>query len=148
MAIDLNGFANDLRVSTEMVLPDGITNDDHCTPRVRRSFFRKKSAAENRADAENIKITGGGQSPENALRLRDAGERHVVVVVAENSGKSFSALGEVAKVGIRKWRGGITVAIATVDSDKVACVSGSGDWIQQGSADPTEHGSIRGDSER
>ncbi len=98
MAIDLNRFADNLRVSTEMVLPDGITNNDRCMPRVRRSLLRKECAAENRADANDIKITGGGESPENALRLRDAGERHVVVVIAENSGKSFSALGEVTKV--------------------------------------------------
>jgi hypothetical protein len=148
MAIDLNRFADDLRISREMVLPDGVTDNDHCSPRARRSFLRKKSAAENRVDAENVKVTGGGQSPVNALRLRNAGERHVVVVPAENSGKSFSALAEVAKVEIRKWRGGITAAIATVEGDKVARVSDSGNRVQQGSAHPTEHGGIGGDAER
>src|SRR5437899_8891660 len=81
-------------------------------------FFRKKSAAENRVDAENIKIISGGQSPVNALGLRDAGERHVVIVIAEKSGKSLSALAEVTKVGIRKWRGGMIGAIAAHDGDK------------------------------
>src|SRR4029077_5518760 len=133
-------------ISSEMVLPDGVTDDDHCSPRARRSFLRKKSAAENRVDAENVKVTGGGQSSVNALRLRNAGERHVVVVPAENSGKSFSALTEVAKVGIRKWRGGITAAIATVDGDKVARVSDSRNRVQQGSAHPTKHGGIGGDA--
>ena len=148
MAINLNRFADDLRISREMVLPDGVTDNDHCSPRARRSFLRKKSAAENRVDAENVKVTGGGQSPVNALRLRNAGERHVVVVPAENPGESFSVLAEVAKVGIRKWRGGITVAIATVDGDKVARESDSGNRVQQGSADPTEHSGVGGDAER
>src|SRR5262249_47785393 len=72
MAIDLNRLANDLRIAREMVLPDGVTDDDHCSASVRRSFFRKKSAAENRADAQNVKIISGGQRPVKALRLRDA----------------------------------------------------------------------------
>src|SRR5262249_43114166 len=148
MAIDLNRFADDLRISREMVLPDGVTDNDHCGPRARRSFPRKKSAAENRVDAENVKIAGGDQSPENALGFRDAGERHVVVVIAEDSGKSLSLLAEITKVRKRKWRGGITVAIATIDGDKVARVSDSRNRVQQGSADPTEHSGIGGDAER
>src|SRR5262249_6086201 len=58
MAIDLNRFANDLRIAREMVLPDGVTDDYYCDACGRRSFFGKKSAAENRADAEKIKIIG------------------------------------------------------------------------------------------
>src|SRR5262249_37508169 len=42
--IDLNRFADDLRIACEMVLPDGVTDDDHCSTGARRSFFRKKSA--------------------------------------------------------------------------------------------------------
>src|SRR5205814_2181843 len=80
--------------------------------------------------------------------LRDAGERHVVIVIAEKSGKSLRALAEVAKVGIRKWRGGMIGAIAAHDGDKVARVSDSRNRVQQGSADPTEHSGIGGDSER
>src|SRR6516162_2634139 len=148
MAIDLNHFADDLRITREMVLPDGVTEDDHCSPGTRRSFFRKKSAAQNRVHAENVKIIGGGQSPVNALGLRGAGERHVVVVIAEKSGKSLSALAEVTKVGIRKWRGGMIAAIAARDGDKVARVSDSGNRVQQGSAHPTEHSGIGGDAER
>ena len=148
MAIDLNRLPNDLRISREMVLPDGVTDDDHCRAGARRSFFGKKSAAENRVDAENIKIISGGQGPVNALGLRDAGERHVVIVIAEKSGKSLSALAEVTKVGIRKWRGGMIGAIAAHDGDKVARVSDSRNRVQQRSADPTEHSGIGGDTER
>src|SRR6516225_4972545 len=125
IAIDLNRLADDLRIAREMVLPDGVTDDDHGSAGARRSFFRKKSAAENRLDAENVKIIGGGQSPVNAFGLRDARERHVVVVIAEKSGKGLSALAEVAKVRIRKWRGGMIAAISAHDGDKVARVSDS-----------------------
>src|SRR5262249_23560113 len=45
MAIDLNRFAEDLRICREMVLPDGVTDDDHRCPSVWRSFLRKKRAA-------------------------------------------------------------------------------------------------------
>src|SRR5215472_15485008 len=148
MAIDLNRLANDLRIAREMVLPDGVTDDDHCSAGARLSFFRKKSAAENRVDTQNAKIIGGGQSPVNALRRCDAGERHVVVVIAEKSGKSLRALAEVTKVGIRKWRGGMIAAIAAHDGDQVARVNDSGNRVQQGCADPTEHSGIGGDAER
>src|SRR6516165_4351350 len=148
MAIDLNRLPNDLRIAREMVLPDGVTDDDHCSAGARRSFFGKKSAAENRADAQNVKIISGGQRPVKALRLRGARERHVVVVIAEKSGKSLSALAEVMKVGIRKWRGGMIAAIAARDGDKVARVSDSRNRVEQGSADPTEHSGIGGNAER
>ena len=148
MAIDLNRFADDLRIAREMVLPDGVTDDYHRSAGAQRSFFRKKSAAENRVDAENIKIISGGQGPVNALGLRDTGERHVVIVIAEKSGKSLSALAEVTKVEIRKWRGGVIGTLAAHDGDKVARVSDSRNRVQQGSADPTEHGGIGGDAER
>src|SRR2546429_3391815 len=108
----------DLRITREMVLPDGVTDDYHCSAGAQRSFFRKKSAAENRVDAENIKIISGGQSPVNALGLRDAGERHVVIVIAEKSGKSLRALAEVTKVGIRKWRGGVVGAVGALKGEK------------------------------
>ena len=148
MAIDLNLLADDLRIAREVVLPDGVTDNDHCGAGARRSFFRKKSAAENRVDAEKVKIIRGGQRPVNALGLRDAGERHVVFVIAEKPGKSLSALAEIAKVRIRKWRGGMIAEIAACDGDKVAGVSDSRNRVQQGSADPTEHGGIGGDTER
>src|SRR5580698_1854080 len=125
MAIDLNRFAHDLRITREMVLPDGVTDHDHCSAGVRPSFLRKKSAAENRVDAENIKIISGGQGPVNALGLRDAGERQVVIVIAEKSGKSLRVLAEVTKVGIRKWRGGMIGAIAAHHGDQVARVRDS-----------------------
>src|SRR5205814_8793004 len=107
-----------------------VTDDDHRGAGVPCSFFRKKSAAQNRLDPENVKIIGGGQGPVNALRLRDAGERHVVIVITEKSGKSLSALAKVTKVGIRKWRGGMIGAIAAHDGDKVARVSNSGNRVQ------------------
>src|SRR5205807_2202880 len=50
MAIDLNLLADDLRIAREVVLPDGVTDNDHRGAGARRSFFRKKSAAENRVD--------------------------------------------------------------------------------------------------
>src|SRR2546429_1291189 len=125
----------DFRITREMVLPDGVTDDYHCSAGAQRSFFRKKSAAENRVDAENIKIISGGQGPVNALGLRDARERRVVIVIAEKSGKSLSALAEVTKVGIRKWRGGMIGAIAAHDGDKVARVSDSRNRVQQRSAE-------------
>src|SRR5215470_4086266 len=43
MAINLNRLADDLRIACEMVLPDGVTDDDHRSAGARRSFFRKKS---------------------------------------------------------------------------------------------------------
>src|SRR5277367_4929635 len=148
MAIDLNRLANDLRIAREVVLPDGVTDDDHSSAGARRSFFGKKSAAENRVDAEKIKIIGGGQGAVDALGLCGARERHVLIVIPEKPGKSLSALAEVMKIGIRKWRGGMIGAIAAHDGDKIARVSDSGNRVQQGSADPTEHSGIGGDAER
>src|SRR5262249_19296986 len=63
IAIDLNRFADDLQISREMVLPDSVTDDDHCGAGARRSFLQKKSAAQNRVDTEKVKIISGGQNP-------------------------------------------------------------------------------------
>src|SRR5262249_17731730 len=117
MAIDLNLLADDLRIAREMVLPDGVPDDDHCCAGARCSFFGKKSAAEDRVDAKKVEIIRGGEGAVNALGFRDPGERHVVFVVAEESGKSLRALAEVMKVGIRKRRGGMIAAIAACDGD-------------------------------
>ena len=43
MAIDLNRFADDLRITREMVLPDGVTDDYHCSAGAQRSSSGRKA---------------------------------------------------------------------------------------------------------
>src|ERR1700683_1497272 len=96
-------------------------------------------------NTEDIEVVRGNECAVDALGFADAGEGHVVVVVAEEAGEGFGVVAEVDVIGIREgWRG-MLIALAARDGDHAARLGRARNGMEKGGADPAEDGAVGSD---
>src|SRR5689334_7840052 len=100
MAIDLNGAADDRRITAELRLPEGVTEHGNGAGTGGGVLVSREHASHGRNHAEDAEIVRGDVGHPNANGPTVAGKSHRLVMVPEQSDEAGVLALEIEQVGI------------------------------------------------
>ena len=145
--IDLDGTADDGGIGAEVTAPEIVVEDDFVLAGGFGGGRREQKAAERRANTEDAEVIGGDERAVDAFGLADAGDGHVVVVIAGEAGEGLGMVAEVGVVGEGEGRRRMLVALAAGDGEHAVGLGCAGDGMEEGGGNPAEDGAVGPDGE-
>ena len=143
--VEFDRPANNVRIRTEMRLPETITDHGHWRAPWHLIFRRKKAAPQKWPHTEDVKIVRGSHHRRKALRFPFACQADWNEVACGNACETPLSIAHGLHVGIRK-REGVLTRFAQGERYHFVRLVESGNWIQQRCVDPAEDCGVCSDS--